>query len=77
MMIDLNALITDLDTIGSFCVVNLDKQQNNKYHLDVIYVNVTETDKSVIDNIVGVYMGNMQIDSLLESNTYKASSIQL
>jgi len=76
-MIDLNALITDLDTIGSFCVVNLDKQQNNKYHLDVIYVNVTETDKSVIDNIVGVYMGNMQIDSLLESNTYKASSIQL
>jgi len=77
MMIDLNALITDLDTIGSFCVVNLDKQQNNKYHLDVIYVNVTETDKSVIDNIVGTYMGNMQIDSLLESNTYKASSIQL
>jgi trimethylamine:corrinoid methyltransferase-like protein len=76
-MIDLNALITDLDTIGSFCVVNLDKQQNNKYHLDVIYVNVTETDKSVIDNIVGTYMGNMQIDSLLESNTYKASSIQL
>jgi trimethylamine:corrinoid methyltransferase-like protein len=77
MMIDLNALITDLDAIGDFCVVNLDKQQNNKYHLDVIYVNVTETDKSVIDNIVGVYMGNMQIDSLLESNTYKASSIQL
>jgi trimethylamine:corrinoid methyltransferase-like protein len=77
MMIDLNALITDLDTIGSFCVVNLDKQLNNKYHLDVIYVNVTETDKSVIDNIVGTYMGNMQIDSLLESNTYKASSIQL
>ena len=77
MMIDLNALITDLDTIGSFCVVNLDKQQNNKYHLDIIYVNVTETDKSVIDNIVGSYMGNMQIDSLLESNTYKASSIQL
>jgi trimethylamine:corrinoid methyltransferase-like protein len=77
MMIDLNALITDLDTIGSFCVVNLDKQQNNKYHLDVIYVNVTETDKSVIDNIIGTYMGNMQIDSLLESNTYKASSIQL
>jgi trimethylamine:corrinoid methyltransferase-like protein len=77
MMIDLNALITDLDTIGSFCVVNLDKQQNNKYHLDIIYVNVTETDKSVIDNIVGTYMGNMQIDSLLESNTYKASSIQL
>jgi len=76
-MIDLNALITDLDAIGSFCVVNLDKQQNNKYHLDVIYVNVTETDKSVIDNIVGGYMGNMQIDSLLESNTYKASSIQL
>jgi len=76
-MIDLNALITDLDTIGSFCVVNLDKQLNNKYHLDVIYVNVTETDKSVIDNIIGVYMGNMQIDSLLESNTYKASSIQL
>jgi len=76
-MIDLNALITDLDTIGSFCVVNLDKQLNNKYHLDVIYVNVTETDKSVIDNIVGTYMGNMQIDSLLESNTYKASSIQL
>lgn len=76
-MIDLNALITDLDTIGSFCVVNLDKQQNNKYHLDVIYVNVTETDKSVIDNIVGTYMGNMQIDSLLESNTYKASIIQL
>jgi len=76
-MIDLNALITDLDTIGSFCVVNLDKQQNNKYHLDVIYVNVTESDKSVIDNIIGVYMGNMQIDSLLESNTYKASSIQL
>jgi trimethylamine:corrinoid methyltransferase-like protein len=76
-MIDLNALITDLDTIGSFCVVNLDKQQNNKYHLDIIYVNVTETDKSVIDNIVGSYMGNMQIDSLLESNTYKASSIQL
>ena len=76
-MIDLNALITDLDTIGSFCVVNLDKQQNNKYHLDIIYVNVTETDKSVIDNIVGTYMGNMQIDSLLESNTYKASSIQL
>jgi len=77
MMIDLNALITDLDAIGDFCVVNLDKQQNNKYHLDIIYVNVTETDKSVIDNIVGTYMGNMQIDSLLESNTYKASSIQL
>lgn len=76
-MIDLNALITDLDTIGSFCVVNLDKQPNDKYHLDIIYVNVTETDKSVIDNIIGVYMGNMQIDSLLESNTYKASSIQL
>jgi len=76
-MIDLNALITDLNTIGTFQVLNIDDLENNKYHLDIVYVNVTETDKSVIDDIVGVYMGNMQINSLLESNTYKAEAFQL
>ena len=76
-MIDLNAFITDLNTIGTFQVLNIDDLENNKYHLDIVYVNVTETDKSVIDDIVGVYMGNMQINSLLESNTYKAEAFQL
>jgi len=76
-MIDINSLIADLDAIGTFCVVNIDKQLNNKYHLDVIYVNVTETDKSVIDDIVRNYMGTIEINSAIEANTYKSSSIQL
>lgn len=76
-MIDINSLIADLDTKGDFCVVNIDKQQNNKYHLDVIYVNVTETDKSVIDDIVRSYMGTVEINSAIEANTYKSSSVQL
>ena len=77
MMIDINSLITDLDAIGTFCVVNIDKLENNKHHLDVIYTNVTEADKTVIDDIVRNYMGTIEINSAIEANTYKASSIQL
>ena len=58
-MIDINSLITDLDAIGTFCVVNIDKLENNKHHLDVIYTNVSEADKTVIDDIVRNNMGTI------------------
>ena len=76
-MIDINSLIADLDTKGDFCVVNIDKLENNKHHVDIIYTNVTETNKEVIDDIVRNYMGTIEINSAIEANTYKSSSVQL
>lgn len=76
-MIDWNALITELDGLGTQVHAKLDEPQGGLTYAAIIYSDITVS-KETVDNIILSYFGNNYIlHSKLVGEVYKSSLSEL